>query len=106
MPRTDRRLMEGAYESIKARIISLDLPPGGRLDDRALSLELGLSRTPVREAAFRLVAEGFVDLGAGSSFVVHPIDLLEMPRLPPEVVRSRPAPVPHEEDGRKGRRQI
>ncbi len=81
MPRTDRRLMEGAYESIKARIISLDLPPGGRLDDRALSLELGLSRTPVREAAFRLVAEGFVDLGAGSSFVVHPIDLLEMPRL-------------------------
>jgi DNA-binding GntR family transcriptional regulator len=77
MPRKDRSLMEGAYEEIKRRVITLELPPATRLDDRDLSAQLNLSRTPVREAIFRLGAEGFIDLRA-EGFVVRPLDLVDI----------------------------
>jgi hypothetical protein len=77
MPRKDRSLMQGAYEEIKRRVITLELGPGTRLDDRGLSAQLNLSRTPVREAIFRLGAEGFVELRA-DGFVVRPLDLVDI----------------------------
>jgi DNA-binding GntR family transcriptional regulator len=80
MPRKDRALMERAYEEIKRSIIALELAPGKRIDELALCAELQLSRTPVREAIFRLGAEGFVDLGP-EGFVVHPLDLLDVAHL-------------------------
>ncbi len=47
-----------AYEAIKSRILSGDLPPGTRLREVHLARETGVSRTPVREALRRLSAEG------------------------------------------------
>jgi DNA-binding GntR family transcriptional regulator len=73
--------MERAYDEIKRRIITLDLAPGTRLDDRTLSAELRLSRTPVREAVFRLGAERFVELRGREGFVVRPLDLLDITDL-------------------------
>jgi DNA-binding GntR family transcriptional regulator len=73
--------MERAYDEIKRRIIALELAPGKRIDEQALSLELALSRTPVREAIFRLAAEGFVELRAKAGFVVRPIELLDVAHL-------------------------
>ncbi|MCC1493477.1 GntR family transcriptional regulator [Cognatishimia sp. F0-27] len=58
---------EQAYQIIRSRIISGDLPSGGRLKERTLATELGLSRTPVREAINRLIHEGFVERGEGYS---------------------------------------
>jgi DNA-binding GntR family transcriptional regulator len=58
-----QRLSEMAYESIKEYILTADLrdqPPGSRLDEKALVAQLQMSRTPVREAINRLVAEGFL----------------------------------------------
>lgn len=58
------RLSERAYEAIKEYILTADLrdqPPGSRLDEKMLGIKLGVSRTPVREAINRLVAEGFLD---------------------------------------------
>lgn len=40
------------------------LVPGERLSDDELTAWLGVSRTPVREAIARLVAEGFVEMAA------------------------------------------
>lgn len=73
--------MEQAYEQIKRRIITLDLPPGERIDDYQLSEELSLSRTPVREALFVLAAEGLVATGGGAGFVVRALDVVNITSL-------------------------
>ena len=57
------RMSEMAYEAIKEYILTSDLreqAPGSRLDERQLVEQLNMSRTPVREAINRLVAEGFL----------------------------------------------
>ena len=81
MPRHDRPLMEQAYETLKRRIITLDLLPGQRLDDYSLSIELKLSRTPVREALYRLSAEGLVTVRGKSGFVVQTLDIVAIADL-------------------------
>lgn len=51
-----------AYDALRARIASGALLPGAWLREVALAQELGLSRTPVREALRTLAAEGLVEL--------------------------------------------
>lgn len=52
------RLADQAYEVLRQRILSRRLKPGERLSVPLLAQELGLSRSPVREAVQRLVREG------------------------------------------------
>jgi DNA-binding transcriptional MocR family regulator len=52
-----------AYGALKEVLLSLDIytrPGEIRLDERALALQFGISRTPVREAMAQLEREGFV----------------------------------------------
>ncbi len=52
-----------AYAALKNVILSLDIydqPDEVRLDERQLASDLGISRTPVREAMAQLEREGFV----------------------------------------------
>lgn len=56
---------EQAYRSIRAQIVSGELAEGERLTEKRLSDDLGLSRTPVREAISRLILEGFVERHSG-----------------------------------------
>src|SRR5580658_5752681 len=52
-----------AYAALKDVILSLDIydsPGEVRLDERRLASDLGISRTPVREAMAQLEREGFV----------------------------------------------
>jgi DNA-binding GntR family transcriptional regulator len=54
---------ERAYVALKDVILSLDVyerPGDVRLDERALAQDLGISRTPVREAMAQLERQGFV----------------------------------------------
>ncbi len=56
-------LKDKAYESLKQAITSMNLYAEAvepRLDERQLAEELGVSRTPLREAIARLEQEGFV----------------------------------------------
>ncbi|MDH3668335.1 MAG: GntR family transcriptional regulator [Paracoccaceae bacterium] len=55
-----RPLPEVAYENLLSRIIRLELPPGSALVEKALTDELQLGRTPIREALQRLTVEGLV----------------------------------------------
>ncbi len=49
-------------ERLRARIFAHELAPGSWVDEQALALEYGISRTPMREALKVLAAEGLVDL--------------------------------------------
>lgn len=51
-----------SYEAIRERILSGALARGERIHQEDVALELGVSRTPVREALARLAAEGLVQM--------------------------------------------
>ncbi len=49
---------ERAYQHIRAKLLRGGLASGERLSEEALAAEIGISRTPVREALNRLATEG------------------------------------------------
>jgi DNA-binding GntR family transcriptional regulator len=53
-------LTEQAYNRLEEMIVTLVLAPGVILAEQALSTELGIGRTPIREALQRLAREGLV----------------------------------------------
>lgn len=57
-----RTLTEQATDAIRARIISGDFELGEALSEITLAAELGVSKTPVREAFLQLKNEGLVDI--------------------------------------------
>ena len=57
-----RSLSDQAYFRIRELIVSLDLAPGSLISERELMEQLGLGRTPVREALRALARERLVDV--------------------------------------------
>jgi DNA-binding GntR family transcriptional regulator len=55
-----RLFAERAYHELRDRIVTLRLPPGMVLREDALMRELGIGRTPLREAVKRLALENLV----------------------------------------------
>lgn len=53
-------IREHAYNYLKEMILEGELKAGDRLIERELAGKLGISRTPIREAMFRLESQGFV----------------------------------------------
>jgi len=53
-------MQEKAYFDLLRRMLSGELPAGTPLSEASLAKELGISRTPLREAIRRLAAEGFL----------------------------------------------
>lgn len=53
-------LADRAYAELRDRIVTLRIPPGAPIDEDQLGAELGMGRTPVREAIKRLALENLV----------------------------------------------
>jgi DNA-binding GntR family transcriptional regulator len=70
-----------ATNRIRDRILELSLAPSTQLDETILRDQLGISRTPAREALNRLVAEGLVETRANKGFYVAPLDLQDTARF-------------------------
>ncbi|MFH0412479.1 GntR family transcriptional regulator [Corynebacterium sp. L4756] len=70
-----RSARERAYEQLRRRILTLELAPSQRLDENRIAEELGVSRTPVREAFHQLSAEGLVDIVSRGGYVVADMNL-------------------------------
>lgn len=51
---------EGVYRVLRRAILDGTLPPGGQLRERDIATDLGISRSPLREALTRLEEEGLV----------------------------------------------
>ncbi|QSO51363.1 GntR family transcriptional regulator [Alicyclobacillus curvatus] len=59
---TRKGLGELAYESLRDSIVSMELEPGQMVSEFELASQLGVSRTPVREAFRLLMQEEFIDV--------------------------------------------
>ena len=64
-----------AYVELKRRVMRLDLAPGALITEGELAAELGLSKTPIREALARLQRDGLVDPVARTGYRVAPVTL-------------------------------
>jgi DNA-binding GntR family transcriptional regulator len=71
-------LRDEIYRQVLDRISTGTLAPGTRVKDTHLAGELGVSRTPVREALLRLAREGVLAADMGRGFRVQPLDRVEM----------------------------
>jgi len=71
-------LRDEVYRQILDRIQRGDLPSGSRVRDTVLAVQLGVSRTPVREALLRLVRDGVLESTVGRGFRVRPLDPTEL----------------------------
>lgn len=67
--------MHVAREEILKRILSLDLAPGTTFTEGALAEQIGLSKTPVREALLLIGADGLVYPQIGSGYRVSQLTL-------------------------------
>jgi len=69
---------EAAYQRLRAMILDNVLPPGTQRLEAELAIELGMSRTPVREAMLRLQQEGLVSVTPRHGMRVAPISVADM----------------------------
>jgi DNA-binding GntR family transcriptional regulator len=76
-----RKLAEQVYDALKAELHDFRLVPGDRFSEAELGQHLGMSRTPVREALFRLRNEGFLGVEPKLGWYVLPIDFGRLEQL-------------------------
>ncbi len=69
---------ESLYIAVKDMAISFKFKPGERINEVDLARRMGASRTPLREALNRLVAEGFLVLKQGRGFFCRDLKPREM----------------------------
>ena len=75
------KLAEQVYDILKAQIHDFELVPGDRFSEAELGQRLGMSRTPVREALFRLRNDGFLGVEPKLGWFVLPIDFERLEQL-------------------------
>jgi DNA-binding GntR family transcriptional regulator len=71
-------VVDHVYTALRERILSGDLPRAAKLRQATLADELGVSRTPLREALRRLSAEGLVDFAPNRGATVSELDFGDM----------------------------
>lgn len=62
------RLSDSAYTELRSRITTLQILPGSSFTEGQIAGNLGLSKTPVREALTRLRQDGFVVVDSGGGY--------------------------------------
>ena len=76
-----RSRADEVYEQLKRDVAEFNLVPGDRFTENELSERLGVSRTPVRQALFRLQQEGYVEVLFRSGWRVLPFDFEQFEQL-------------------------
>jgi DNA-binding GntR family transcriptional regulator len=84
-PLTRSLAREDIYRTLKQWIVNLQLAPDELIRDQELAAQLGVSRTPVREALRRLEDEGLVVTSFHKWTKVAPTDAAEMAHLYPAI---------------------
>ncbi len=77
----DGTLAQQAYLELKRRILSLALPPGSTIRDVDLQQQLGLGRTPLRDALQRLTHDGLLRIYPRRTIMVPKLGITEVREL-------------------------
>ena len=67
------------YRALRDDIVAMRIPPGEPINEKAVALRHGLSRTPVREALLRLASEHLVEIFPQSGTFVTRIPIAALP---------------------------
>ena len=78
---TVQRASDRAYQILREEIVGWELRPGSVLGEVEQSKRLGVSRTPLREALARLMADGLVAAQTGRGLVVTDLSLASIQEL-------------------------
>jgi DNA-binding GntR family transcriptional regulator len=73
-----RGTVDRVYQELKNLAISYAIKPGSRLNEGEVARQLGVSRTPVREALNRLTVAGFLSFTPSQGFFRKPFDPTEI----------------------------
>lgn len=73
-PATSDTLTDRAYAQLEECIVTLRIKPGAFLSENVVAEELGLGRTPTREALQRLALDGLVTILPRKGILVSPTD--------------------------------
>lgn len=76
-----RSLADQAYYRIRELIVTLELPPGSLVNEQELMEQLGLGRTPVREALRTLARERLVLVYPRRGMFISPVDVGDLAGL-------------------------
>ena len=74
-------LAEFVYTTLKGELHDFLWVAGDRFSETEIGQRLGVSRTPVREALFRLRNEGFLEVESKTGWFVRPIDFVKLDQL-------------------------
>jgi len=75
------RLSDRAYQLIRHKIITLELPPLAPIDEQALMEDLHLGRTPIREALQRLASEDLVIFAPRRGMFVSEVSITDLQKI-------------------------
>ena len=79
--RKENALATRLYELLKEDIYSLRLLPGDRFTESGMAEVYGVSRTPLRDALYRLEREGYLQVSFRSGWAVCPFDFQRFEQL-------------------------
>jgi DNA-binding GntR family transcriptional regulator len=74
-------LADSVYEQLKQELFGFRLLPGDRFTESEIAERTGASRTPVRQALYRLQREGFLDVSFRNGWEVRPLDFAQLDAL-------------------------
>lgn len=75
---TKQPLASKAYDIILDKITTMELEPGQRLDEKQLVTQLGIGRTPIREAFLKLSSESLIENKPNKGFFVRPLKIQDI----------------------------
>lgn len=81
VPTRPRAPKPDAYRQVRSHLLGGTVRPGQRLSHRALAKDLGLSRSPVREALLALEAEGLIEHRPQSGAYLREVSPRELAEL-------------------------
>lgn len=76
-----QNLADSVYEQLKSELFEFQLLPGDRFTEAEVADRTGASRTPVRQALYRLQREGFLDVNFRNGWEVRPLDFDQLDAL-------------------------
>jgi len=76
-----QNLADSVYQQLKSELFEFQLLPGDRFTEGEVAERTGASRTPVRQALYRLQREGFLAVNFRNGWEVRPLDFNQLDAL-------------------------